>query len=546
MIFKKYIILILLIFLFTQSIPLAVAEDEVTWDDEVTFTFSWSSFKFPKGDYVIKLSDFSGEGLVALDILKDDVVVENVILSEGTIWNYNDEIKLQAIKVTNKNVLPSFGFWPSNPKAEVKMWRGKFAVKDAAILSIGISTESPYELDSDIKLNVTLENDGDLTARDVTFDIDIDDLTLKNNDYKLSYNYLGGIEGDAERTEELKLRFPTYPKKNSYPLTVNASWSDSNGTVNTVQRSVTIKIKDPIQIRKNIIDEISIGKNVYVSIRVSNVQSRKVHVVLNDSIPVNFKLIDGNENMSWEFDLPAKEYRVFEYTLLPEIPGKLKMPAASATWNMWGDDINTNSNAPSIDVHGPYIYVTKTLNSEKTSTTLNVQKNDLINVNVKMENIGDLPINVTITDVLPKSALLIEDEDVLTHSGFVRPGESLQFNYTMRIVLETISDVQVPEPIIQLSMPLLLEDLSGYENAYTIADMPSLRAKYVTGSADGFVPSSTIDKKVTVPVEDENVQNVTQSKQLDHIKDVIMPGFEGIFAIIAIIMVFFLRKKHEE
>ncbi|MDF1533442.1 MAG: hypothetical protein P1P69_02935, partial [Methanosarcinaceae archaeon] len=523
-----------------------VAEDEVTWDNEVTFTFSWSSPKFPNGDYVISLTDFNGEGLVGFDILKDDMIVERVILSKGAIWNYNDEVKLQAVDVTNKNILPSFGFWPSNPKAEVKMWTGEQIKKDEALLSLGIETKSPYDLDSDIELIVILENDGDFTAKDVTFEIDIDDLTLKNDDYKLSYYYLGGIEGDAKKTEEIKLRFPSYPKKNSYPFSVNASWSDSTGTVHTVQRSATIKIKDPIEIRKNIIDEIGIGKNVYVSIRVSNVQSRKVHVVLNDSIPANFKFVEGNENLSWEFDLPTGEYRVFKYTLLPEIPGKLKMSAASATWNMWGDDISTDSNIPDIDVHGPYIFVTKTLNSEKTST-LNVRKKDLIDVTVKMENIGDLPVNVTITDVMPKSAVLIEDDSVLMHNQIIQPGESAQFNYTIRIVWKSISNVQLPEPIIQLSMPLLLEEMSGYENAYTIGDMPTLNVKYVTELAGDFIPLTKVDETVIDPVEDEEMQNnVTQSKQLDHVKEVIMPGFEGFFAMIAIIIGFVFRKKYRE
>lgn len=543
MVLNKEIVLILLTALFLQSIIPALAEDDITWDDEVTFTFSWSSPKFPVGEYVISLTDFNGEGLVSFDILKDDIIVDQVILSKGAIWNYNDEVKLQAVDVTNKNIFSSFGFWPSNPKAEVKMWRGEPTKIDEALLSLEIGTESPYELDSDIIINITLENDGDFTARDVAFDIDIDDLTLKNDDYKLSYSHIGSIEGDATKIKEIKLRFPVYPKKNSYPFSVNASWSDSNGTVYTVQRSATIKIKDPIEIRKNIVDEIGIGKNVYVSIRVTNVQTRKVHVVLNDSIPANFKFVEGNENLSWEFDLPANEYRVFEYALLPEIPGKLKMPAASATWNMWGDETRTVSNEPDIDVHGPYIYVTKTLNSEIT-TTLKVQKKDLIDVNVKMENIGDLPVNVTITDVVPKSAVLIEDDSVLTYNQIIQPGEFAQFNYTIRIVWESISDVQLPEPIIQLSMPLLLEDMRGYENAYSIADMPALRAKYVTELTGDFTPSPKVDEKVTVPVEDEKTQNdVTQSEQLDHVKEVIMPGFEGVFAIIAVVIGFFLRRE---
>ena len=56
------------------------------------------------------------------------------------------------------------------------------------------------------------------------------------------------------------------------------------------------------------------------------------------------------------------------------------------------------------------------------------------------------------------------------------------------------------------------------------------------------------DTKVTVQVEDEEIQNVTESKELDHIKDVIMPGFSGVFTIIIIVfvVVFFLRKEHEE
>lgn len=198
-------------------------------------------------------------------------------------------------------------------------------------------------------------------------------------------------------------------------------------------------------------------------------------------------------------------------------------------------------------MHGPYIYVTKTLNS-KIATTLNVQRKDLVDVNVEMENIGDLPINVTITDSLPKSAMLIGDEEVLTHNEIIQPSESTQFNYTMQIVWDTISETQLPEPKIQLSMPVLIEDdFSGYENAYTIAQMPALSTKYIAQVDDGFVPSTKKDDiKVTDSVEDEEIQNVTESKELDHIKDVIMPGFESVFAIIVIVVVFFLRKEHEE
>ena len=545
MVLKKKIVIILLTILFIQSIIPALAEDEVTWDDEVTFTFSWSSTRFPNGDYVIELTDFNGEGLVGFSILKDDVIVDQVILSKGAIWNYNDEVKLQAVDVTNKNILPSFGLWPSNPKAEVKMWTGE--AKDEALLLLTIETESPYELDSDIIVEITLENDGELTARDVAFDIEIDDLTLINDDYKLSYSHFGGIEGETNKVKEIKLNFPSYPKKSSYPFTVNASWSDSGGITHTVKKTTTIDIEDPIEIRKNIVDEIGIGNYVYVSVRVTNVQSRKVHVVLNDTIPDNFKLIEGNENFSWEFDLPAEEYRVFEYTLLPQIPGKLKMPAAYASWKFWGEYVTTKSNTPEIDVHGPYIYVTKTLNSV-TATTLSVQRKELIDVNVKTENIGDLPVNVTITDSLPKSAILIEDEEILTHNNIIQPGETIQFNYTMQIVWDTISGTQVPEPEIKLSMPILIaDDFSGYENAYTIAQMPALDAKSITPKDDGFVPSpKRDDTKVPDSVEDEEIQNVTTSKELDHIKNVIMPGFEGVFVIIALVVVFFLRKKHEE
>ena len=552
MVLKKYTIIILLIVLFVQSIiPALAAEEDIVWEDDVTFTFSWSAREFPKSGFVIRLSDFNGEGWVGLDILKDGKIVDRAILSSGSAWNYDDKIKLQAIDVTNKNVLPHFGLWPSNPKAEIKIWTGETAIEDEAKLSIGMSTDSKYKLDSDIKLNVSLKNTGELTANNVKFVINIGDLKLKNNDYKLAYNYLGNIEEDSSKGEEIILKFPLYPEKNSYPISVNARWSDSNGTIHTIQRSITVKIANPITIRKNIgVDEIGIGDKVYVSVIASNIQNRNVHVVLTDTIPGNLEFVEGNENLTWEFDLTPGEYRVFEYTLLPNIPGKLKMPAASVTWNLWGDEIRTNSNTPSITIHGPYIYVTKTLNSKKASTTLNVQKNDLIDVNVKMENIGDLPVNVMITDVLPKSAILIEDddEDMLTHNESIKPGESVEFNYTMKVIWESISDVRVPEPTIQLSMPPSLEEVSGYENAYNIAEMPTVRAKYITELAEGFAPLTTIsDVKVTAPIEDEDIQsemkNETQSEELDRIKDVIMPGFEGVFAVLMFLVVFYLKRE---
>ena len=116
----------------------------------------------------------------------------------------------------------------------------------------------------------------------------------------------------------------------------------------------------------------------------------------------------------------------------------------------------------------------------------------------------------------------------------------------MQIVWNTISGTQLPEPKIQLSMPMLLkDDFSGYENAYKIAQMPALRTKYITQAYDNFVPSTkNEDTKVTDPVvEDEEIQNMTQSKELDHIKDVIMPGFEGVFAALMLFVVFYLKKE---
>jgi hypothetical protein len=135
--------------------------------------------------------------------------------------------------------------------------------------------------------------------------------------------------------------------KASYNIVVNASWSDEHGARYFIEDLETIKPKLPLEIRKSATGEVMLGKKVYVSLSVENVQTIPRRVSLSDALPVSFTPVNGtvtdNEtNLRWEFNLAPRERKVFTYQMNASQAGAHRLPDAHATY-IWGGEEYTNS-----------------------------------------------------------------------------------------------------------------------------------------------------------------------------------------------------------
>ncbi|MCG7850165.1 MAG: hypothetical protein MIO93_13470 [ANME-2 cluster archaeon] len=329
------------------GVPNASADE---WDS-ATFILSLENPTASKGDYTLTVVEFDGYGMVTVNVSDNGVYVGSAIIEQNeSNWYHldDDNIRLKGINVTDINVLPIFGSIYS-PQAEIAFGTKKYP-GDLGYLAIDITTEDDeYILDEIITASMKIRNVGDVKIDNLHFDIEPDGLVVLSNSLPSVIN----LEDGTYRSEEVKFRFPAPLTKGLYNISIHASWTNADGTKSVVGDSAQIEVKKPVEIQKITTSETMVGKNIYTSISVENIQTRAVTVRLIDVMPIFFSLAEGTvtdntSDLVWEFILEPNERRVFSYQMIPEQVGAHRAPEAHVTWNLWGEDYTNCSDSDNI------------------------------------------------------------------------------------------------------------------------------------------------------------------------------------------------------
>ena len=252
--------------------------------------------------------------------------------------------------------------------------------------------------------------------------------------------------------------------------------------------------------------------------------------------------------LEWTFDLKPGEKIVTAYPVTLLKPGNFEQGKAYASWVQRGVKYEVESYPHGVEVHGPYIEVTKSVSSSAVEFNSTLNLSSTVDVTVNVKNSGDRQATVLIQDTLPEGATLtnknipniqtqrkskIKMFDLNETTGTVLikkimdAGDTFSFTYTIQLTKEEF--LTLPPSFVEFT------DLTLYRGI-RISEPPTINVgnpvveDTATSSQGTGQPSATDDEPAApLPTREEEVT----------------PGFGIVFAILAItLFASTMRKKH--
>jgi uncharacterized repeat protein (TIGR01451 family) len=487
---KRFIILILFLLLW----PAACAAEkinglDVQWGSGTSYTLSWANPSVTVGNYIIKVLDFNWKGDAVVSVTRKGVT-QTGIISQGENLDFNftgnptnfEGVRIYPETISNFEPLPTnIGTYPCCPEAEITVYIATYTPKKPVLqLVLSPNWDGRSGVPSTMNFEVTNTGDSDFSAGNIT--VNFSGLEIANkqelSDFGLIYNpskstvtreWYTPLLANHSYSFNLSLKSPFPSNKSSFTISVMSYFKDYNGNEYPATASATVSLNPGINLEKLISPSTIIMNRTYssneidtgylpkffglqavtvVDIYVENKQSYPLKsVILNDSIIDGFSLDYSNpptkgfslENatLQWVFDLNASERKEFRYEMNAQKIGTFTAPAAVAQWNAMGVTGKAFSNMPETQVYGAYVVVTTQTNN--TSPKLN----ESLNVITTLENIGDFPVGLNASDVLPENTTFISG--TMTFSGYLYPKSGpVSFNYNLSVDKPGTLDFPLP------------------------------------------------------------------------------------------------------
>ncbi len=159
-------------------------------------------------------------------------------------------------------------------------------------------------------------------------------------------------------------------------------------------------------------------ENVNVTIQVYNSGTTMENVSVFETIPEEFNL----KPLSWRIGIEPGESVNLTYQISPQKPGQYIFPPATAKWKVY----STSSKRAVMNMHMPYISMTKTALSNKSQT----------DIELVISNTGDRPAKVNVSDNIPQGYSIVYGD--AKWSKKLEGGESTAFQYSLQGNIETL------------------------------------------------------------------------------------------------------------
>jgi len=431
------------------------------------------------GDYTVRFVDYEPEtDHVRIALWRGDRLLNESVLNasctDETVCdhlNWDDEVNITIVNETEDDPASENPTFWQNPCIHIE-----FLERAKPEISIDIDTgcETYTALDSEIRVTVEIENEGDADLERMSVTIDSDDLQMAGSD---TTRHLGNLTIDDEKTIYARLRVPSWVSETegeSFVVTVNVTGFDYRDAMYTESASTEILVlpRFDLEVRKTVNKHISMDQSAWVRIDLENTGKRDLDVVLNDTVPQGFRLCGNVTATCWRFNITPFESVQVSYRMKPEMPGVFEIPGAVAGFVMGERNITMRSNAPTITVDGAYVIVTKT------AYPANVSLGDVVTVALNVTNTGNRDAIINLTDVLPEGASLV--------SGNTTLSATLAANRTEEI--EYAISFSVPGTV-ALSAPMVAVTSDGYScvvvsGTPVIAVLGSLPDAFATATPD--------------------------------------------------------------
>ena len=383
---------------------------------------------------------------------------------------------------------------------------------------------------------------------------------------------------------KIYFKTPSLANKTTYNVTVNITSQDVMEHANSISFSKEITILPVLEITKSIgtgdysvsgtetpddptkaevTTTVYADYKPYTYLAVKNVGNYTIHnVTLKNNLTAEWNNIRNlnltawqkelpsfvwmqpsfiNDTMlEWTFDLKPGENVVAAYPVTLLKPGSFELDKAYASWMQGGVEYKVESYPHAVEVHGPYIEVTKSVSSNV------IAINDTVEVTVSVKNSGDRSATVLIHDILPSGATLTNAPDrqtlikskikmyeynETTGAALVKKimdaGDSFSFTYTIQPTTEEY--LTLPPAFVEFTDLTLYRGIKISEPPTIKVGNPVIEEIAAPGTGQSATTTTPAEPAVPLPTREEEVT----------------PGFGFISTIIAItVFAIIIRKKH--
>jgi uncharacterized repeat protein (TIGR01451 family) len=490
---KLFVLFVLLIFIPSISSAETINGHKVEgWGGTSTYTLSWTNPSVTKEGYVIKVIDFNWKGDVVVSVTHDNETKNGVLSqAENSIFDFTKNttyfqgVKIYPAKVSTFRPLPTnIGTYPCCPAAEIEVSIAEKITEKKPKLELTILSDWGGLAGYTYDFNINIKNTGDESFSEGNVTINLSGLEIADTrqipDQSLTYNpskdiiirgWSTPLFANNSYDVNLSLKSPFPANRSSFTLKAVSYFKDSGGIVYPATVSETVSLKSTLGFKKLISAQTIFRQRTYdrseidtaylpkffglqtvtvVNVIVENTQSYPLKsVVINDTVMNNFvlvndsvspvknlKILENNTKLQWVFDLNETERKELRYEMIAQKTGTFTAPAATAQWVKWGKTNTQSSTTPSTTVHGVFIVVLK--KTDKSSFRLN----ESLNISVTLENIGNYPAGINVTDILPENSTFISG--TTTFSAYLMPKESASFEY--EISSGYPAELEIPSP----------------------------------------------------------------------------------------------------
>jgi uncharacterized repeat protein (TIGR01451 family) len=405
-------------------------------------------------------------------------------------------------------------------------------------------------------MDIQIKNTGNASFSGGNLTIDTGGLIpdeQKLSDYGLTYNpskhiisrvwYTPLLANNSYNTSVFLKAVQMAPNTSAFIIKVDSDFWDSNGKIYTSTTTSTVSLNNTINIEKTITsataigdpysDEedrglVGLGKVTVVNLYVTNLQSYRVRALnLTDSVIDGFDLLNNNTKLQWIFDINGSERKEFRYEMRARRAGSFDAPAATAKWTEWGATKLVSSNMPSTRVYGVYVLVSKS--TRKTTFDLN----ESINVSVRLENTGDLPAGINVTDIIPKNTTLISGSTAFR--GYIHPGETVYITYELSA--NQTGGLEFPSPQISFW-------IKDYQYSYKLKTAPNATIINFSTAVQGnsanqsatLVPAIPVHIETPITTEMPVLAQTPVPKGLVDIINEKAPWLEGVIPMVMLLV----------
>ncbi|WP_370572123.1 BatD family protein [Methanomethylovorans sp.] len=505
----------------------AYSSDDIEWESVKTVTLHWGD-SVTVDDYVITADDFNKDGYAYITIYKDNkyMTAGALKLSDNVI--YRDTVDGDDIKVYASALSLKVDSWTGNlvdPTVKVQIYRRGLPDLEVG-LEIEKDTYDPTRLSTPryIEGNVTIENVGDAKASNVVLNVNTAGIALA--DGKLTQTTASLEKGESTKPLTFKLEIPLLWDEEDFKIVAQASAYDINNEKHTFNgtKTITIEPKSELVLTKSCTEEIYMDETAYVSLIIRNTGPYALTSVLLSDLQTDDLELKDNVQTEKTISLNAQETTtVLEYALKPIKPGKFTLPKATATFTVDGKEYTFKSDAPTIEINGPYIVLEKKVNVSS------FNPGDNVRVTISVKNEGDRDANVKIEETVPAGTSFVSG--VMTFDDVVNEKSTQSFSYILK--LENEADMKLPATSAKFT------DLEGYKGE-KVSNMPQIALK-VAESPDstsqgqsGNHGSSTSSSSGTAQASSGTSEEVGQQ-----------PGFETWVLVLALISVMRFSRKDQ-